>query len=116
MGHGKSDALYGNVEILLLKTLSLGGAMHGLAIARQIGKLSDEFLRLEEGALYPALHRLQKRGLIQGEWKISDKRRRAKFYTMTTAGRKELRREVQDWIRHTSAVRKVLDVAWGDLR
>lgn len=115
MVKGKSEALYGNVELLVLKTLSAGGPMHGLAIARQIEALSDEFLRLEEGALYPALHRLRRRGLVESEWRISAKRRRAKFYTLTASGRAELRRQIKDWIRHTSAVRKVLDVAWGDI-
>ncbi len=111
----KADSLYGTVDVLVLKTLSLAGPAHGLAISRQISQLSNDFLQLEEGALYPALHRLQKRGLIEGEWKISEKRRRAKFYKLTAAGRKELRKEVASWVRHTNAVRKVLDVALPEL-
>ncbi len=115
MAKVKADSLYGMVDVLLLKTLSQSGVMHGLAISQQVSRLSDDFLQLEEGALYPALHRLQKRGLIEGEWKISDKRRRAKFYTLTSAGRRELRKEVENWVRQTSAVRKVLEVGLPEL-
>lgn len=115
MAKVRADSLYGMVDVLVLKTLSQGGVMHGLAVSRQVSRLSDDFLQLEEGALYPALHRLQRRGLIEGEWKISDKRRRAKFYTLTSAGRRELRKEVENWVRHTSAVRKVLEVGLPEL-
>ena len=108
--------LYGTVDLLVLKMLGLGGPKHGLAIADEIRAASGDRLIIEEGALYPALHRLQQAGLIEGEWRISDKRRRAKFYDITPAGNKELHRALQEWTNHTRAVRMVLDVAWGDLR
>ena len=107
-GRAGPGALYGTLEMMILKTLADGGPMHGLAIARRIEEISDAFLRVEEGAIYPALHRLQRQGLIDGEWRISDKRRRARFYDITPAGRKTLRTEVTDWVRHTAAVNKVL--------
>ena len=115
MARVKPGSLYGMVDVLILKTLGAGAPMHGLAISKQIAQLSGDALQLEEGALYPALHRLQKRGLIEGEWKISQKRRRAKFYTLTNAGEKELRHEIENWVEHTSAVRKVLDVELPEL-
>ena len=100
--------MYGTLDVMILKTLSDGGPMHGLSIARQIEEISDAFLRVEEGAMYPALHRLQRQNLIEGEWRISDKRRRARFYDLTSAGRKALAAELDDWVRHTDAVGKVL--------
>ncbi len=102
--------MYGTLDVMILKTLSDGGPMHGLSIARQIEEISDTFLQVEEGAMYPALHRLQRRGLIEGEWRISDKRRRARFYDLTPAGRKALADELHDWLRHTDAVGTVLGV------
>ena len=107
---GKSGpgAIYGTLDVLILRTLFQEGPVHGLEIARLIEEHSDDVLRVDEGALYPALHRLQRQGLIEGEWQISDKHRRAKFYELTTPGRKALRREVKDWVRHTTAVNKVL--------
>ena len=103
-----AGALYGTLDVMILKTLSDGGPMHGLSIARHIKEISDAFLQVEEGAMYPALHRLQRRDLIEGEWRISDKRRRARFYDLTPAGRKALAAELDDWVRHTDAVDKVL--------
>jgi len=107
-GRAGPGALYGTLEMMILKTLSDGGPMHGLGIARKIEETSDALLRVEEGAMYPALHRLQRQGLIDGEWRISDKRRRARFYDITSSGKKMLRTEVKDWVRHTEAVNKVL--------
>ena len=101
-------ALYGTLEVLILKTLNRGGPLHGLDVARRIETLSGSVLQVEEGALYPALHRLKRRGLIDGEWRISDKRRRARFYEITSTGRKKLKKEIRDWERHTKAVDKVL--------
>ncbi len=101
-------ALYGTLEVMILNTLSDHGALHGLEIARRIEERSDAFLHVEEGALYPALHRLKRRGLIDGEWRISDKRRRARFYEITPRGKEALEEEVQTWLRHTNAVNKVL--------
>lgn len=111
-----AGSVYGALEILILKTLEGSSEpMHGLAIARRIGELSEEFLQIEEGALYPALHRLQRQRLIDGEWRISEKRRRAKFYELTKAGRKAVQRDVKQWVRRTKAISKVLNVPAEDL-
>ncbi len=107
-GRAGAGALYGTLEALILKTVNQNNSLHGLDIARQIQDRSDDVLNVEEGALYPALHRLQKQGLISGEWRISEKRRRARFYRITPAGRKALRDEVGAWVRHSEAVGKVL--------
>ncbi len=103
-----AGAMYGTLDVMILKTLNDDGPMHGLSIARRIEQVSDAFLQVEEGAMYPALHRLQRQELIEGEWRISDKRRRARFYDLMAAGRKALSAELDDWVRHTDAVSKVL--------
>ncbi len=105
--------MYGSVDLLILKTLSLGGSRHGLEISQKIQHLSENRLKIEGNALYPSLHRLERRGLIQGEWRISEKGRRAKFYVLTPAGEKHLQKDVKEWIRHTDAVRLVFDIASG---
>jgi transcriptional regulator len=109
LGRIDSDTLYGTLKVLILKTLS-AEPLHGLAIARSIGETSDEFLKVEEGALYPALHRLERAGLLRSTWGASDNNRRAKFYALTHKGRRHLDREVRSWARHAGAVAKVLDV------
>jgi len=106
-----SNIMYGSVDLLILKTLTFGGPRHGLAIGEEIRRLSGERLNVEGNALYPSLHRLENKGLVRGEWRISDKRRRARFYSITPAGRKRLQKAVQEWIRHTEAVRAVLEFA-----
>lgn len=93
--------------MLILKTLSRG-AMHGYSIAQFIQQASDEVLRVEEGALYPALHRLEVRGLLKAEWGISDNNRRAKYYTLTPHGRRELDHEREYWARVAGAVTRVM--------
>lgn len=110
MSSGKSGpgAIYGTLDALVLQTLERDGPLHGLEVARLIQERSDDVLRVDEGALYPALHRLQRRGWIEGEWQISDKRRRARFYEITEGGREALREEVESWKRHTAAIEKVL--------
>lgn len=104
-----ADTLYGTLNVLILKSLA-EGPMHGLAIARHITAESDAFLKVEEGALYPALHRLERDGLVRAEWGVSDTNRKAKFYALTVAGRRQLTRELRNWVRHTKAVSKVLRV------
>jgi len=101
--------LYGTLEMLVLKALSLIGPNHGLAVARQIRNMSDEALRVEEGALYPALRRLAARGLVRDEWRVSDQGRRARFYRLTSRGKATLQAEVARWRAHTAAVGRVLD-------
>ena len=116
MSRTRMSNIYGNLELLILKTLSSGEPRHGLEIAEEIRRQSKDRLTIEEGALYPALQRLQGEGLIEGEWRISEKRRRAKFYDLTPAGREELRKALMEWAEHTGAVISVLGVSWGDLR
>jgi transcriptional regulator len=101
------DLLQGTLDLLVLKTLSWGPA-HGYAIARWIQQLTGEVLVVGEGSLYPALHRLDARGWIESEWRLSEHNRRAKFYRLTTAGRQQLRAESASWNRFVDAVGKVL--------
>ena len=101
------DLLQGTLDLLILKTLSWGPA-HGYAIARWIGQLSAALLTVGEGSLYPALHRLQERGWVESEWKISDNNRRAKFYRLTNRGRRQLRAETETWTDFAAAVGRVL--------
>jgi PadR family transcriptional regulator len=111
MGEPRKDALLqGTLDMLVLKTLSRG-AMHGYAIAQFIEDSSREVLHVEEGALYPALHRLELRGLLRAEWGTSDNNRRAKYYTLTAAGRRELESETAYWSRVASAVTRVMQTA-----
>jgi len=106
----EADTLYGTLSLLVLQALS-EGPLHGLEISRRIHQQAGDALKIDEGALYPALHRLERDGLLEGEWGISEKRRRAKFYQLTGTGRKRLRRDVQRWQRHVSAVATVLGVS-----
>ncbi len=99
-----AGALYGSLEMLILKTLRHGSSMHGLEIADRIASLTAERIRVEVGALYPALHRLERRGLLEGEWRISERGRRAKFYDLTAAGEEVLVEEIQSWREHTGAI------------
>lgn len=101
------DLLRGTLDILILKALTWGPA-HGLAIARRIRRESEEVLLVEEGALYPALHRIQRKGWLEAEWGLSDNNRRAKFYRLTGAGRAELARRTRDWHRYAQAVDRLL--------
>jgi PadR family transcriptional regulator, regulatory protein PadR len=101
------DVIHGTLELLLLKTLSRGQAMHGFEILNWIHESTDGQLLLEEGALYPALHRMEKRRWIRGEWNISEKGRRAKYYTITATGRAELVREERAWLRYLQAWEKI---------
>jgi transcriptional regulator len=96
--------------MLILKTL-LRGALHGYAIANAIEQRSGEELRVEEGALYPALHRLEVAGLLESEWKLTETNRRAKFYRLTTSGEKRLEDETASWTRLTAAVARVMETA-----
>jgi PadR family transcriptional regulator, regulatory protein PadR len=101
------DLLPGTLDMLILKMLARG-QMHGYAIAQAIQRTSDDVLRVEEGALYPALHRLEVRGWLRSEWGISGNNRRAKFYRLSALGRRELARESQYWHRVASAVTRVM--------
>ena len=97
----------GAIELLILKTLSWG-PQHGFSIARWIQDTTNDVLCLEEGSLYPALHRMEDKGWIDAEWGLSEHNRRAKFYRLTTTGRKQLTSETSDWWRYADAVARVL--------
>lgn len=104
------DLLQGTLDLLILKTLTWG-SMHGYAVARWIGETTDDDLQIEEGALYTALHRMERRGWLESEWGVSGNNRRAKYYHLTTAGRKQLRSQSDAFTRYARAVFKVLAVA-----
>jgi PadR family transcriptional regulator, regulatory protein PadR len=104
------ELLQGTLDVLILKSLSWG-PRHGYAVADSIRERSGEALRIEEGALYPALHRLEKRGLLEAEWGVSENNRRAKFYKLTPRGRAQLKSETQQWVAYAAAVSRVLQAA-----
>ncbi len=116
MTPGDSGALYGILELLILKTLKDGGPLHGVGIADRIVRHSGDSLRIEEGSLYPALHRLQDKGLVEWEWMTSEKGKRAKYYTLSTAGEKALQKALTGWISNTQALMNVLDLGWEELQ
>jgi transcriptional regulator len=101
------DLLQGTLDLLILKALGKG-PMHGYAVAEWIHESSQDVLRVEEGALYPALHRLELRGLLSAEWGTSDNNRRAKYYALTAKGRKRLMEETEYWRRMSGAIARVL--------
>jgi transcriptional regulator len=100
----------GTLDMLILKTVS-GEPLHGYAIAQSIQRTSADVLHVEEGALYPALHRLEVRGLLKSMWGVSDTNRRAKYYTLTADGRRELQRSMTSWSRVAAAVSRVIQTA-----
>jgi len=102
-----TDLLQGTLDLLILKTVALQ-PMHGWGIAQRIRQLSKEVLQVHQGALYPALHRLEQQGWIQAEWGESENNRRAKFYSLTKTGRKKLEHEETQWARLSSAISLVL--------
>jgi len=104
------ELLQGTLDLLILKALARG-PLHGYAVAEWIHQTSEDVLRVEEGALYPALHRLELRGLLSAEWGLSDNHRRAKFYALTAAGRKHLAQETAFWQRMSGAVARILQTA-----
>jgi len=104
------DLLQGTLDLLILKALAKG-SMHGYGVAEWIHESSQDVLRVEEGALYPALHRLELRGLLASEWGTSDNNRRAKYYALTPTGRKQLAQETEYWRRMSGAVARVLQTA-----
>lgn len=101
------DILPGTLELLVMKTLADGDAMHGFDILRWLRETSDDALVVEEGSLYPALHRMERRGWLDPEWGISDRGRRAKYYRLTRAGQEELSRQAKNWTRYVRVVDKV---------
>ena len=111
MRDNKRDQLQGTLDLLVLRTLATGGTMHGYAIADRVEQVSREVLRIEAGSLYPALHRMEEADWIRSEWDVSDNNRRARFYTITAAGKRRLAEEEEHWTRLTLAVNRVLKLA-----
>ena len=105
-----SDLVQGTLDLLILKTLSLQ-ARHGWAIAKRIQQISSEVLQVQQGSLYPALHRLEQQGWIKAKWAESETGRRAKFYSLTAAGRKQMETETANWNRLSAAINRVVDEA-----
>jgi PadR family transcriptional regulator PadR len=104
------DILQGTLDLLILRTLA-SGAMHGWSISERIQQISEEVLQVNQGSLYPALHRLEHRGWINAEWKTSELGRRARFYRLTASGRKQLELERENWARLTVAIGRILELA-----
>ncbi len=107
MSKQKADLLQGTLDLLVLKTLQ-SGPTHGWEIAQRIQLLSEDVLQVNQGSLYPALHRLEDRGLIASEWGASDNNRKAKYYKLTAAGRRQLQTETEAWRRFSWAIARVL--------
>jgi PadR family transcriptional regulator PadR len=104
------ELLQGTLDMMILKTLS-AGPNHGYGVMRRIRQVTDEVLQVEEGSLYPALHRLEKRGFVRSEWRRSESNRRAKYYRLTPKGRSQLRTETARWADLSAAIGKVMDAA-----
>jgi transcriptional regulator len=104
----KTEVLQGTLDLLVLKTLDSMGPMHGFGIALRIQQVSDDLLQINQGTLYPALLRLDQRGWITSKWGISENNRKAKFYSLTRAGRKQLSTEAEDWSRMSAMINRVL--------
>jgi transcriptional regulator len=107
MGKEKSDLVYGTLDMLILKSLQ-HEARHGLGIADRIQQMSQEILRVEQGSLYPALYRLEAQGWIKAEWGVSENNRKARYYKLTGAGRRQLSAETEHWSRITTGINLVL--------
>lgn len=106
----EGELVQGTLDMLILKTLARG-ALHGYGIAQSIQQISDEVLRVEEGSLYPALHRLELDGMVDSEWGQSANNRRAKYYSLTARGRKQLQTETSNWLRLAGAIARVMETA-----
>jgi transcriptional regulator len=106
----RTNLLQGTLDLLMLKVVSLG-PLHGYAIAQRLNQISREVLQVNQGSLYPALHRLERRGWLRAEWRTSDSGRDAKFYTLSAAGRKRLAVEQDEWTRISDAIHLVLKTA-----
>jgi PadR family transcriptional regulator PadR len=108
MAGGKSDVLQGTLDLMVLKTLESMGPLHGYAIARRIEQVSNNALTLNQGTIYPALLRLEQRGWIKSDWGTSDTGRRAKFYSLSRLGRKQIEKEIEDWARIAATMERIL--------
>jgi len=108
VGKDRADLLQGTLDLLILKALGRGGPMHGYGVSVRIRDWSADALQVEQGSLYPALYRLEEQGWIESEWGVSENNRRARFYRLTTSGRKQLKTELEQWRRLSAAVNLVL--------
>jgi len=108
MTSSKAEVLPGTLDLLVLKTLDVMGPMHGFGIAQRIQQVSEELLQLNQGTLYPALLRLEQRGWIASQWGVSENNRKAKYYSLTRAGRRQLQEEVASWERMSAAINRLL--------
>jgi PadR family transcriptional regulator PadR len=115
MGSVRAGNLYGTLELLILKGLDRNGPMHGVSVADYIKARSQGVFQIEEGSLYPALHRLQAKGYVTWEWVKTDEGKRAKYYEISAAGRRALARELAGWLESTRAMLAVLDVGSEDV-
>lgn len=111
MGKHPNDRLQGTLDLLVLKSLASRGAMHGYGITCHIQQIAGDALRVEEGSLYPALHRMSQQGWISAEWGASENNRRARFYSITEAGHKQLAAEERRWSELTEAVARIIQLA-----
>ena len=111
MGQEQTALLQGTLDLLVLKTLDSMGPMHGFGIALRIQQVSQDLLQLNQGTLYPALLRLQQRGWIASMWGVSENNRRARFYSLTRAGRKQLKEEAESWGRMSTVINRVLSTS-----
>jgi len=107
-----ASAIYGNIDLLVLRILSVEGSTHGLGIIDAIEAISAGSIQIEDGALYRSLHRLEEEGWLESEWRISEKNRKAKFYSLTAAGEKALIRTRREWEAQTRAISLVLGLGW----
>ncbi|MGB7621011.1 MAG: PadR family transcriptional regulator [Terriglobia bacterium] len=110
MAEGKFEVLQGTLDLMVLKTLQAMGPLHGYGIARRIEQISEDALRLNQGTIYASLVRLLQRGWIRAEWGASENNRKAKFYSLTKAGRKQLATEAENWRRMSGVIGRVLDL------
>jgi PadR family transcriptional regulator PadR len=111
VARARNDILQGTLALLVLRTLSVAGPMHGYAITAHIQRVSADLLRVEEGSLYPALHRMEQDGWLRSSWGVTEKNREARFYTITAPGRRQLADEQASWARLTEGVGRVLRYA-----
>lgn len=105
----KSDVLQGTLDLLVLKTLQTMGPMHGYGIAQRIRQISEDVLQLNQGTLYPALLRLEQQGWVRSDWGVSENNRRARYYSLTRTGRKQLTEERANWERVSGAIARLLE-------
>ena len=111
MAPQKNDVLHGTLALLVLRTLESSGPMHGYAITNHLQRASADLLRVEEGSLYPALHRMEQQGWLRSQWGVTERNREARFYAITARGRRQLAEEQANWARLTEGVSRVLRYA-----